>query len=319
MHVPRLPPTTTLLLATMALTPTAHAGTGPWVVGSGQASVYVGLESQRITRLAITVDGARDVIDVDQGVSSFGVKGIASLGITDRVEVEVGLPWWSVRANREDGPVCAALGLDACEKVQGIGVVQARAKTLLLDEYFGSPFSLSLAADLRYGALTADTRARITNVGEGTTDLGPVLSVGRVGQLGGAGFFSTYLETGWRYRFPTTRDYPAPGTTSLRAPQPEAWAQVEFLAGSSRVSVGPAVSALTRGGLDWGELDLADPDRFAALRFTSVRAGATAVVRNDANLAFSASVMRVVYAQNNPTDVLAVNVGVSFSGLAGKR
>lgn len=308
------------LLAMALATPSAAlAGTGPWVVGSGQASLYVGVESQRVTRLAITVDDQRDVIDVGQGLAAFGVKGIASLGITDRVEVEAGLPWWTVRANRPDEPICAALGLQACEDVQTVGVITARTKALLLDEYFGAPVSLSLGAELRYGDFTADTRARITNVGEGTTDLGPTLAVGRVGSFGGESFFSTYGEAGWRYRFPTTRAYPDAPEGQLRAPQPETWAQAEFLAGTPWLSVGPAITFLTRAGLDWGELDLGDPDRLAALGVTTVRSGGTVVVRNQQNLALSASVLRVIYARNNPTDVLSVNLGVSFSGLASRE
>ena len=108
-------------------------------------------------------------------------------------------------------------------------------------------------------------------------------------------------------------------TGNLRAPQPETWAQAEFLAGTPWLSIGPAVTFLTRAGLDWGELDLADPDRLAALGVTSLRTGGTVVVKNQQNLALSASVLRVVYARNNPTDVLSVNLGVSFSGLASRE
>jgi len=309
-----------LMLSPLLVPATAAAGTGPWVVGSGQASLYVGVESQRLTRLATIVDGKRDVVDVGQGVSSFGVKGIASLGITDRVEVEAGLPWWTVRANRPDEPICAALGLNACDDVRTVGVLAVRTKALVLDEYFGAPLSLSLGAELRYGDFTANTRERITNVGEGTTDLGPTVAVGRVGSLGGDSFFSTYLEAGWRYRFPTTRAYPDAPTGQTRAPQPETWALTEFLAGPTPwFSLGPSASFLTRAGLDWGEIDLNDPDRLAALGVTSVRAGGTLVVRNQSNLALSASLLTVLHARNNPTDVISMNLGVSFSGLASRE
>jgi hypothetical protein len=201
-----------------------------------------------------------------------------------------------------------------------VGVITARTKALVLDEYFGAPLSLSLGAELRYGDFTADTRARITNVGEGTTDLGPTIAIGRVGSFGGETFFSTYAEAGWRYRFPTTRAFPDAPTGQLRAPQPETWAQAEFLAGPTPwLSLGPSATFLTRAGLDWGELDLADPDRLAALGITAVRAGGTLVIRNQGDLALSASVMSVLYARNNPTDVISVNLGVSFSGLASRE
>jgi len=308
-----------MLALTTWLATTALAGSGPWVIGNGQASLYVGAETQRITRLAITVDGERDVIDVGQGLSSFGVKGIGTLGITNRVEVEAQIPWYTVRANRPDDPLCAALGLQACATTNTVGVLTARAKALALDEYFGAPVSLSIGGELRYGDFTAPTRARITNAGEGTTDLGPYVALGRVGTLGGTGYTSGFLEVGWRYRFPTTRAFPDAPSGERPAPLPETWANAEWLIGpSTRFALGPAVSFLYRDGLDWGELTLTDPDRLAALRVLTARAGGTVVVHNDGNLALVATVLQAFATRNNP-NTLSVNVGVSFAGLAPKQ
>ena len=305
---------TLLLGASLAL-----AGSGPWVVGNGKASLYVGAESQRITRLAVTVDGNNDVIDVAQGISSFGVKGIATLGITNRVEVEVGIPWWSVRANRTDDPLCDALGLEACEPTQTVGVLTARSKVLLLDEYFGSPLSLSLGGELRYGDFTAPTRARITNAGEGTTDIGPYVSVGRVGSFRGKGYVSGFVESGWRYRFPTTRAFPDADQGDQPAPLPETWVALEALAGpSNRVYFGPVFTFLYRDGLDWGEVDLTDPDRLAALRVLTARLGGSVVVHNGGNLSLVATALQTIAKRNNP-NTLSVNLGVSFAGLAPRR
>jgi len=294
----------------------ALAGSGPWVVGNGQASLYLGAESQRITKLAITVDGERDVIDVGQGISGFGVKAIGTLGITNRVELEVGVPWFIVRSNRPDDALCGALGLQACATTQTVGVLTARGKALAVDEYFGAPLSLSLGGELRYGDFTAPTRARITNAGEGTTDIGPYLALGRVGSFGGKGTHSGFLEAGWRYRFPTTRAFPDAPTGERPAPLPETWVTAEWTAGpSTRFSVGPLFTMLYRDGLDWGELTLTDPDRFAALRVFSARVGGSVVVHNDGDLALVASVLQAVATRNNP-NALSVNVGVSFAGLA---
>ena len=293
----------------------AHAGSGPWVIGPGQGSLYLGLESQRITRLAITVDGERDVIDVGQGISSFGLKAIGTLGITSRIEVEAQLPWSSNQANRPDDAICTALGLNACDKTQTVGVIDARGKVLALDEYFGAPLSLAIGGEVRYGAFTADTRARITNAGEGTTDVGPFLSVGRVTSPGGGSVLSVYGTVGWRYRFPTTRAYPDPSSDGVSAPLPETWADVELLSGpNARFVIGPTASMLYRPGLDWGELDLGDPDRLAALGVTTARMGGTAVVNNGSDLSLSVNVLGTLYARNNPTDVLSVNVGLAYRG-----
>jgi hypothetical protein len=293
----------------------AIAGSGPWVIGPGQGSVYLGVESQRLTRLAIVANGERDVIDVGQGLSTFAVKGIGTLGVTSRVEVEGQVPWVSVRANRPDEPLCAALGLDACETTNTVGVLGARVKGLVLDEYFGAPLSLAVGAEGRFGAFTADTRARITNAGEGTTDLGPFASVGRVGSLGGDAVISGHLTGGWRYRFPNTRAYPGPDGGDQLAPKPETWFDAELLAGPSpRFVLGPSATLLWRPGLDFGELDLTDPDRLAALGVTNVRVGGTAIVSGGGGLALAVSVLATAAARNNPTDVLSVNVGLAWRG-----
>ena len=302
------------LMCGLAGTASAWAGSGPWVVGNGQASLYVGADSQRITRLAITVDDERDVIDVGQGLTSFGVKGIASLGITNRAEVEVQAPWWTVRANRPDEALCGALGLQACATTTTVGVITAKTKVLLVNEYFGSPFSLSVGTELRYGDFTAPTRARITNAGEGTTDLGPTVAIGRVGSIGSA-YVLAQTELGWRYRFPTTRAYPDVPRGTRAAPLPESWANLEMLAGpSNKIVVGPTFNILYRNGLDWGDLDLSDPDRLAALRILTARLGATVILHNDGDLALVGTIMQAVAARNNP-NTLSVGVGVSFSGL----
>jgi hypothetical protein len=145
------------------------------------------------------------------------------------------------------------------------------------------------------------------------------VALGRVGSLGGDGYVSAFVEAGWRYRFPTTRDYPdLPGGT-LAAPQPETWAALEVLAGpSNRFYLGPVVSVLQRGGLDWGELDLSDPDRLAALGVTTARVGGTVIVHNGGDLALVASALQAVANRNNP-NTLSLSLGVAFSGLAPRR
>jgi hypothetical protein len=66
-------------------------------------------------------------------------------------------------------------------------------------------------------------------------------------------------------------------------------------------------------GLDFYEVDLTDPDRFAALRVANVRVGGTAVVRAD-SVALAVSFLQTVYGFNNPTDTFVVDVGLQFDG-----
>jgi hypothetical protein len=301
-------------LVALALPLPALAGSGPWVIADGQYSVYLGGEVSRLERLD-TRDGAgnRDVIDVDQGLSTVGAKAIFTVGAQGRFEAEISVPVYRVQANREDGPVCASLGLDACATTQGIGVISARAKGTVLDELYGDPITWAVGADARMGHFTAPTRARITNLGEGTFDLGAFTSIGRGGPLG-SGYWSGWIEVDAWYRFANTKAYPAPSGT-IAAPQPELQATTEILAGwSPAFSIGPMATVFARpGGLDFGELDFGDPDRLAALRVMNLRVGGTVVVRAREGLSFSGSVLQTVVAANNPY-VTVVSFGVGTNG-----
>lgn len=288
----------------------AFAGSGPWVVGEGNASIYVGTELQRLERLAIRVDGERQVIDVGEGLSSFGLKGIVSVGITPHLELQGILPWWRVQANRPDAPLCQDLGLNACATTTTVGVLEFRAKVLLLDELFGAPLSIAIGPEVRAGDFTMSTRQRITNAGEGGLDAGGFLTLGRTGRLGEGGFWSGFVDVVGRYRFPNTRRFPNL-SGDLAVPGAELGASGEGVFGSRRVVVGPVVTVLWRpGGLDWGEVDLTDRDRFAALRVLNARVGGTAIVRGSKAVSASVTVLRTVASRNNPADVLSVTAGI---------
>jgi hypothetical protein len=297
----------------VALIPTAVAGSGPWVVGDRGYTLYLGVEAQRFDHLGIVSGTRRDVLEVGEGVTSFGLKGIGTVGVGSRAELEIGVPWYRVQANRQDAELCDLLGLGACDRTQGIGVVQARLKGLLLDEFFGAPISLAVGGELRLGQVTAETRQRVTNLGEGTVDFGPYLDLGRTGSLGG-GYWSSWIEAGFRYRVPMTDQYPnLRGDTVV--PGSEITGAAELILGpSTSFALGPRLDALWRpAGLDFDELDLGDPDRFGALAIGSLRAGAVGVVRTR-GVAASISVARTLYAVNNPTDTYVVSLGVQLDG-----
>lgn len=289
-----------------------HAGGGPWVVGDGGITVYGGVEAQRIGHLATQSGDQRDVIEVGEGISTLGVKVIGTVGVGSRAEVELEVPWYRVEAVREDADICA-IGIDACERTQGVGIVRTRLKGLLLDEFFGAPLSLAVGAEVRFGQLTAGTRERITNLGEGTLDTGAFVDVGRTGGLG-RGYWSGWWEIGGRYRIPTTRSFPQM-TGERSVPGSEFTTAFELILGPrTAFGIGPSGNALWRPfGVDFGHTDLTDPDRFGALKIATVRVGGTAVVRGR-GIAASGSVQRVVFAYDNPTDTLFVSLGVQFDG-----
>lgn len=221
----------------------ALAGSGPWVVGEGSYSLYVGTEAQRLNNLAVQVDGERTVLPVGQGLSAFGVKAIGSVGLGSRVELQLSVPWARVQTARPDDPLCAQLGLGACNTTQGVGILSSRAKGLLLNEFFGAPVSLAIGGELRNGDFTADTRERITNLGEGSVDLGPFVDIGRTGTLG-QGYWSAWIEGQFRYRLPNTKSYPNLQGNGL-APGSEFVASTEWIFGPrTYVAFGPQANLL---------------------------------------------------------------------------
>jgi hypothetical protein len=297
----------------------AIGGSGPWVVGEGAASLYLGAEVQQFSRLRIDPGEAGVVEDVAEGVATFGLKAIGSIGLSPRAEIQLALPWYQAYAHRVDAAPCADLGLGACRTTTAVGVLEARAKVLLVDEFFGAPLSFAVGPELRVGAFTHGTRQRITNIGEGTTDVGLFLDVGRTGAVG-SWVWSTYLEGLGRYRIPNTESYPNHVGTNV-APGSEVGGSVEVLLGPSPfVSFGPASHALYRPtGLEWEELDFGDPDRFAALRIANVRVGGLVVVRNRGDVSGSLSILRTVGAYNNPTDTWIVSLGIQVNGRLRRR
>jgi hypothetical protein len=285
----------------------ALAGSGPWTLPEGDVSIYAGAEYERIGRLANSKgSGSDEVLEVDEGLEKAGAQLILGYGVHRRVDVELRLPYSYNTANRTDGPLCGALGLRACDTTQGLGVVTTRVKVLAADELIGAPLSFSVGGELRLGQMTDKTRARVTNLGEGTTDVGGFATLGRSGGLGG-GYWSAYLELGGRYRFPNTD---AGGTP---VPGPEATADLEWLGGlHPSWAIGPAVSMFWRPvGDDIETVDFTDPDRFGALRVFNLRAGGKLIVRSSKRTSLALAVFGTPYAVNNPTDQVIITAGLA--------
>lgn len=305
---------TLVLVGALALGAPAYAGSGPWVVGDGEYSVFVGGEAQQLGRLD-TRDGAggNQVVDVDEGLSTVGAKAIVTVGAQGRFEAELGVPVYRVHANRVDGPVCTSLGLQACATTAGVGVITVRGKGTVLDQIYGDPVTWAVGGDLRFGQFTSPTRARITNLSEGTFDLGGFTSIGSSGALS-EGAWSGFVEVAGWYRTPVTRAYPTPDGDVIRAPNPEFQVLSEILLGwKPSFSFGPLIIGYARpGGLDFGELTLSDPDRFGALRIASFRVGGTVLIRAKDRLTFVVSGLQTVAAYNNPfTSFVSVGVGTN--------
>lgn len=298
----------------ICLVAAALASGGPYTVGARSASVYLGLEAERITRLATSEGSYADsVIDVDDGIAKTGAKAILSYGLFDRTELELTLPYAANHLNRLDGPICEALG-DGCDRTSGFAPVQVRVKQVVLDELTGAPFSLALAGEMRFGGWTWATRGRLTNVGLGTFDAGGGLGFGRSGGLG-SGYWALSGSADARWRTPLTE------VDGSAVPGWETDGGVELLfAPQGVVAIGPEVAWFFRpNGTDVETSDLSDPDWIGALSVQKVALGGSAHLRARQGVTVSAGVFHNVWAVNNPVDALLVTAGVQVSRLGAAR
>jgi hypothetical protein len=296
------------------LVPAAMGGSGPWIQSTSDASVYLGTEAQRFGQF-ITEDGnfssKSDPIDVDDGISTLYVKAIASYGITPRSEAEIQVPYGYVSADTRGGGVCNLLGVqqgrNACGTSSGLAPLVFRSKLNYLDQTYGPPVSASIGIELRYGIYTAPDRDRLTALGEGTFDTGLTAAIGRSSGLAGGGYYYTFLEAVARYRWPNTTllDHAAPGS--------EFAIDGDFVVVPKKFGFGPTINFFDRpSGVDWDETDLTDKDRFAVLRVINGQVGAKFSLAATTRSSLSLSVLRTVYAENNPL-ITSVGIGVNFS------
>jgi hypothetical protein len=290
----------------------ATAGSGPWIQTTGDASIYVSTEAQRFGTFVLEGGnfsheaGEDPTVDVDDGISDFYLKPFITYGLTPRSEVEASFAFGIAEPNDPNGELCALFGPQGCAPTVGFTPLTVRAKVNWLDQTFGAPLSGSVGLEFRYGQYTAEHRDRLTNLGEGSLDLGLTTALGRAGSLPGGGYFYTYAEGVARYRSPLgeVKDKASPG------------AEIQGLADlvlvpDGKFGFGPSLAAFSRpGGLDWAETDLADIDRFTVLRVVALQAGAKLSLGVPGRTTATLSLLQTYYAENNPlTTVLSFGLG----------
>lgn len=276
---------------------------GPWTLAAGDHSVWLGLESRSFQTFA-SAGGSE--LDLGGAVAAFTAKGFVTVGLQRGIDLELGVPWTSAAVAVPNSEGCQSLGGDRCRPTQGLGVISARTRWQVLDELSGAPMSLSLVTEVRFGTLTLAERGRITNLGEGSTDVGPIVSVGRTGGVG-AGWWSAFADVGYRHRIPL-------GNIDGRAvPGDELHSTIDLQVGGKRkISVGPAASFLYRpSGVDLADADPSRDDWLASLSVMQLQAGGRVVVRTRESASGSVYVLRTVASENNPLDTLVIGGGLT--------
>lgn len=291
---------TTFLLLCSSI---AHAGDGPWTLAPGDDSLYLGVAWFQYG----TFDaGGGSAQTLSEGVSAFNAHAVWTTGLADGLELELVLPWETARVNDPTMAICADAG-DFCKTTSGLGDVSAALKLRLVDELYGSPVTIAAAAGARTGEAYADERDRLTTLGDGTTDFGAGLSLGRTDVLGARGWYRAGVW-GWYWRR-------MPNTHFEEAKVPAD--DLSFTAEATvsphpRFGVGPALQGFQRlGGVDLNEARPAS-DPWGALAAAQIQAGGKLGVYSEGGVSLSVGVLRTVYARNNPTDTVVVTAGLGW-------
>jgi hypothetical protein len=264
----------------------------------------VGLDYYRYSRFRGTGSGS----SLDSGLTAAGVTGVWTAGLARDLEVELRLPFESVRANQPEACATQARPADWCAPTASVGDLWGDVKWRMVDELYGSPVSWSVSGAFRSGEAYAGKRGRLTTLGDGQTDLGVGTSVGRTGPAG-RGWYTASTEIWYFYRF-------ANGIVDGRkAPADEVALNLEALwAFHPRVAVGPAAYGFARtGGIALQDIDFLDPNGFSALRASQLKVGGkVALFSTEGGPTVVVTVLGTAYARNNPSDTLSISFGLGW-------
>ena len=285
----------------LALLVPAQASEGPWTTAASTHNIYVGAMAERFE--CFETGGSESCMPTP--VAQAGMKVFYRTGIGDSTDVALSIPMKSAFAVE---PTDSAM----FETSTGFGLIEARVRRHLLTS---GNLDLAGGVGLRTGALHYASRDRITNLGEGSTDVYATLYFGSMG-LALRRFHTTSMDISYVARIPLQAD-----TDVGRIPGDEVRASaVCTLAITSWMGLGVSADGFKRL---WGEdlnmstLNAYGDDRWSALRASQFKVGGRAVFYPGENRPFlQVSAMTTVWAQNNPVDTtqLEIAAGMDLGG-----
>ncbi|MFK7930686.1 MAG: hypothetical protein AB8H79_21045 [Myxococcota bacterium] len=281
----------------------AGAGTGPWTLDAGEHNAYVGVDYGQFQTIGRP---GQDAAKLQTGLNAAQVTGVWTAGIIDGVDMELVVPLKRAWATDDRTSFCVQSRPDDwCEPTQGVGNVGLHFRGRLLSEDNFRPITLSARLGLRTGAAYAGQRGRLTTLGDGQTDLGAGLSIGRTGTAGKAWYRVSMAADYWlRFRLATT--------DGRRVPGDELAAGVDAL-GSPVPWLGMGVSAAgfhRLWGVGLGDVRLGDRDAWVSLAASHVRVGPKVAFYTKNHWTFFSTVQFTAAAKNAPSDMIWGTVGV---------
>lgn len=286
----------------------ALAGDGPWTLGPRESNLYLGYDYYQYS---LYTQGGGSKADIPSPITAMALTPVWTAGVRDGVEVEIKAPFERARAQDPDGCAKVQPIADWCHSTQGVGDLAAVAKVRLLDELYGRVFTLSALAGVRTGELYADHRQRLTTLGDGQTDVGGGLSIGRT-DVAGRGWYRASMDLWYWYRFPTL---------GARLHDEVDGSAALMVAVLPSFGFGPAINGFWRlGGVDVSGADFSNPDVWGTLAARQIQAGGKlGLFARDRGPTISLTVLRTIYGHDNPTDATVVSVGLGWFRPAKER
>jgi hypothetical protein len=238
-------------------------------------------------------------------VAQVGTKFFYRSGLGDKTDIALSVPL--VRAFPLEPNTSSMF-----ETTTGVGLLEGRIRYRL-----GHLRDVDIAAGagVRTGVFHHSTRGRVTNLGEGSTDLVATLYAGTTGLLKRR-FHTSSMDMAYYVRLPLDT-----GTPVGRIPGDEIrFSAVSTVSVTSKVGLGVSADGNWRlwgEPLDFAQMAVYGDNYWAALAASQLKAGARIVVYPGGSrpyLQFSG--MRTVWAKNSPLDTtfLEVATGMDFGG-----
>lgn len=272
---------------------TAVAGDDPWIAPPQTTNVYVASVGERFANFVGTDLTPKAV---QSPIYNVGGKVYVRHGLGSNMDFSIDAPFSRAWAS---GGTSSGL----YQPTMGVGLLQAELRRRWLGQ--DAPLSASTRLAVRSGVLHQSPRGRLTNLGEGTTDVGVGVGVGRL-SIAGRSFVTLDAGATYWYRSALEDDVPADEVT---------WSSNLTFSTSSKFGFGFASSGLHRlGGQDLGAVSVVDADnQWAALNAQQIKVGGRLSLYSSERFpSMSLSVLRAVWARNNPIDTTVVEIGMGW-------
>ena len=267
---------------------TAMAGT----LSKGTHSVYSGVSYG--TWSSFESKGDEKSLPQNAMVTQILSRTQYTYGIHDRFDLSIVLPVYSVSVSELSG--------NMFETTTGLGQTGIGSNIGLFEQ---NSLQITGAVGVYTGAFHAENRGRLTNIGDGSTQLRAGVSASQLWEVN-SGYVNINAKGGYIFKIPSTLDfdpkYPADDVTyglSVGGGYKGYTASV-FIDGFQRLN-----------GVDYPATSVDALDAFTALKASQLKVGLSDSI-TVSDWTVSGYVASSVMARNNPTDELIGGIGIGY-------